>query len=363
MSLPRRASIRLVILSVCFCLTSAASADRQSADARLALLRETLAYPGISAAVAVDGEIVWSGAAGYADVEAQTASTPGTVYRLGSVSKVVTAAAVALLVQSGKLDLDAPVQRYVPEFPEKELGPITTRLLAGHLSGLPHYGIPDTPDTRRPNYDNVIDAMAEYKDRRQLSAPGAQFRYSTYGWSLISAVVERAAGEPFPTYLHRAVFTPLHMNSTRVERAGETVPSLTHFYQTADNGVPEPLPAMFVSYKWAGGGMLSNVEDLVRFGSAWLPGSTMFSEETMQLVFTSQATSDGEATGTGIGWRIDTDPAGRTVYHHGGAIAGGRAFVLIRPGDRAVAAILGNQLGKNNFDLPDANLLIDLVLE
>ena len=340
-----------------------ASADNSAADAHLASLRESYSNPGMSAAVAVAGQIVWSGAAGYADVAAELPATPETVYRLGSVSKVVTAAAVALLVQSGKLDLDAPVQRYVPEFPEKEHGVITTRLLAGHLSGLPHYGIPDTPDTRRPNYDNVIDAMAEYKNRRQLTQPGAEFRYSTYGYSLISAVVERAAGEPFPDYLQHAVFTPRQMNATRVERAGEAVPALTRFYEPGEHGAPELVPDIFVSYKWAGGGMLSTVEDLVRFGSAWLPGSTMFTEETLRTVFTSQRTVDGKETATGIGWRIESDDAGRKVYHHGGAIAGGRAFILIRPDDRAVAAVLTNQLGRNNVNLSDANRLIDLVLK
>ncbi len=353
----------LLVLCAALLVQAPVFADAAKAQAKLDSIRERFGYPGISAAVAVNGTMVWADASGYSDLANKIEATPGTVYRLGSVSKMQAVAAVALLVQERKLDLDAPVQRYVPEYPEKDKGPITTRLLAGHLSGIPHYRLGDKKDTERPDYDNVIAAIAEYGDKPQMFVPGTQYQYSTYGFNLISAVVERAAGKPYPEYMHDAVWAPLGMKNTRVERFGENVPNLTNFYELSDAGEPVLAGAMHVSYKWAGGGTLSTVEDLVRFGSAWLPMSAMFTAETRTLVFTSQRTSDGKETGVGIGWRIAKNNVGRTVYHHSGTIPGGRACLVIRPDDGAVAAVLGNMLGKGNFDMPEVIGLADALLE
>lgn len=341
-----------------------AAADAAKASAYLDGLRETMLYPGMSASIAVDGNIAWTAGSGFADTASGAEATPQTVYRLGSVSKMVTAAAVALLVQEGKLDLDAPVQQYVPEYPEKKQGVVTTRLLAAHLSGIPHYQAGDKQDTDRPNYDSVIAAMAEYKDKPLRFAPGTREQYSTYAYSLLSAVVERAAGIAFPDYLQEAIFGPLGMTNSRVERAGESVPGIATFYDFTGRTEISPLPLMFVSYKWAGGGMLSTVEDLVRFGSAWLPGSTMFKPETLTLVFTPVKLADGTEADVGVGWRVDTlKDNGKLAYHHGGAIGGGRAFIAVFPEERVVVSMLANLLGKQNFDLRHAAELLDAFRE
>lgn len=352
---------RMFLLFIACLSPVLATADASKANAYLDELRARGGFPSVSASIAVDGAIVWTDSSGFADIASETEATPQTVYRLGSVSKMVAAAAVALLVQDGKLDLDAPVQQYVPEYPVKEQGVVTTRLLAAHLSGVPHYQAGDKQDTQRPNYDSVIAAMAEYKDKPLLFAPGTKEQYSTYGYNLISAVVERAAGKPFPDYLQEAVFGPLGMASSRCERTSETVPGIATFYDFTGRTEISPLPPMFLSYKWAGGGMLSTVEDLARFGTAWLPGSTLFTPETLALVFTSQKTNAGEETGVGIGWRlVKNAETGRVAYHHGGAIGGGRAFIAVLPEERVVVSILANLLAKdNNFDLPQALELVD----
>lgn len=356
---------RCVLLCVVCVLPAVAGADAAKASAYLDTIKTNGDFPGVSASIAVNGEIVWADSTGYADIASKTDATPQTVYRLGSVSKVVTAAAVALLVQEGKLDLDAPVQQYVPEYPVKEQGTVTTRLLVAHLSGIPHYQAGDKQDTHRTNYDNVIAAIAEYGDKPLLFVPGTRDQYSTYGYNLVSAVVERAAGKPFPDYLQEAVFAPLNMSSSRVERANEAVPGIATFYDFTGRTEISPLPTLYLSYKWAGGGMLSTVEDLAKFGSAWLPGSTMFTPETLALVFTSQKTTDGEEIGVGIGWRIARNPeTGRVAYHHGGAIGGGRAFIAVLPEEGAVISILANLLAKrDNFDLRQALALLDAFRE
>jgi len=148
--------------------------------------------PGLSAAVAVDGEIVWAEGFGWADVESRTPVTPLTRFRLGALSKPLTAAAAALLHDRGRLDLDAPVQRYVPAYPDKRWT-VTTRQLLGDVAGV-HRIRGDNNDAMPNQHCESLDAaVAMLADDQLLFEPGTQHRYSIWGWVLVSAVIEGAA--------------------------------------------------------------------------------------------------------------------------------------------------------------------------
>ena len=286
----------------------------------------------------VDGKLVWSEGFGYADVARKIPVTAQTQFRIGSVSKPITAAAVALLYEQGKLDLDAPVQRYVPSFPDKGI-PITTRQLAGHLAGIRHYRGDEFLLNR--HFSTVLAGLAIFQNDSLLFPPGTKFSYSTYGWNLISAVVEAAAGQDFLSYMTRNVFRPLGMAHTAPDRVDSLMPNRTRFYEYgADSGFV-PAPAVDNSYKWAGGGFVSTAEDLVKFGSAMLrPG--FLKAETLELLFTSQKTTGGEPTGYGIGWFVSTDSLGhRWVFHGGSSVGGSTAFGVDRD-SRVVVAITSN---------------------
>ncbi|HEX6643571.1 MAG TPA: serine hydrolase domain-containing protein, partial [Gemmatimonadales bacterium] len=146
--------------------------------------------PGVSITVMRDGRIVWSEGIGWADLEQRVPVTPLTRFRVGSVSKSLTAAAVGLLVERGRLDLDAPVQRYVPAFPEKRY-PITTRLVAGHLAGIRHYAGNEFLSMRP--YASVTEGLEIFQHDSLLFHPGTRYLYSSYGWNLVSAVIEGAS--------------------------------------------------------------------------------------------------------------------------------------------------------------------------
>jgi CubicO group peptidase (beta-lactamase class C family) len=149
--------------------------------------------PGLAVAVGMDGEVVWSAGFGYADLEQGVAVDPAaTLFRIGSVIKPMTAHAVAQLVHAGKLDLDAPVQDYVPGFPHKR-APVTTRHLLAHLSGIRHYGGDEF--LGRDKYETVNAGLAIFKDDPLLHEPGERYLYSSYGYNLAGAVVEGAAGQ------------------------------------------------------------------------------------------------------------------------------------------------------------------------
>ncbi len=294
--------------------------------------------PGFALAVAVDGKLVWSEAFGYADLDAKRPATTATQFRIGSVSKPLTADAVAQLYEAGKLDLDAPVQRYVATFPDKG-APITTRLLGGHLAGIRHYQGNEFLLNQR--FPTVTAGLAIFQNDPLVAPPGTRYSYSTYGFDLISAVVEGASGEQFLAYMSRHVFTPLGMTSTAPDKNDSLIPNRTRFYQRTGSGEFVPAPTVDNSYKWAGGGFLSTAEDLVRFGSAHLsPGH--LKAATLALLFTPQHTTSGEATPYGIGWFVATDTLGHRTAYHGGSSVGGTTMFGIDRDSRVVIALVTN---------------------
>ena len=315
--------------------------------------------PGFSVAVAVDGRVAWSEGFGMADAEQYVSVTPMTRFRLGSVSKVLTAAAVARLVEERRLDLDAPVQQYVPGFPKKPW-PITTRQLTSHTAGIRHYaGDFQGVLSSAPHFDSVTKGLTIFQDDPLLFEPGTSYSYSSYGWNLVSAVVEGASRTEFLTYMQREIFEPLNLRNTAADHVDAIIPHRTGFYRRREDGTLVHASYQDNSYKWAGGGFLSNAEDLVRFGSAHLrPG--FFSQRTLDLLFTSQRLRSGKDTGVGIAWRIGTDAKGRRIFHHGGSIDGGRAMVMMFPESRVVVAMLANLLA--DFGELDAQRLGDLFI-
>ena len=186
-----------------------------------------LGAPGASVTVIKDGAVVWSEGFGWADMEQRVAVTPLTKFRIGSVSKSLTSIALGLLVQEGKLDLDAPIQRYVPAFPQKQ-APITLRELAGHIAGIRHYRGNEMLIQR--HYATVTEALDIFQNDTLLFTPGTRFSYSSYGFNLLSAAMERAAGEPFVQLMSQRVFEPMGLRHTVAEYPDSLIPFRAHFY-------------------------------------------------------------------------------------------------------------------------------------
>jgi CubicO group peptidase (beta-lactamase class C family) len=338
----RMAAAALVVPAPCLSRPAApvlAPYAEAMAQAR-AIVRERLLprIPGLQVAVGVNGRLVWSEGFGYADRERNIPVTNETQFRIGSASKPLTAAAVALLYEQGRLDLDAAVQRYVPSFPEQGY-PITTRQLAGHLAGIRNYRGDEWLLNR--HFNRVRDGLTLFERDTLLSRPGTRFAYSSYGWNLIAAVVEGASGQDFLSYMSVAVFGPLGMTHTAPDRTDSVIPHRTHFYDADSAAGFVTAPAVDNSYKWAGGGFLSSAEDLVKFGSALLePG--LLKAQTLDLLFTSQKTTAGEVTGYGIGWFVTTDGLGHRWCSTAAPRSAGRWCSAWTRDSRVVIAILSN---------------------
>jgi len=295
--------------------------------------------PGLSLTVAMDGKIVYSEGFGFADLEERVPVWPTTKFRIGSISKPLTAVGLMELVEAGKVDLDAPVQKYVPSFPDKG-SPITVRMVAGHLAGIRHYK--DEGEVLiQKHYDNVLDGLKIFENDRLVSPPGAEFHYSSYGFNLLSAVIESASGQKFLDYMQEHVFDSIGLAHTTADQNTKIVEERSRFYEKEKDGTLENAPYVDNSYKWAGGGFLSTSEDLVRFGTALLqPG--VLKEATLKDMFTPQQTKSGKPIEYGIGWFVRKSKSGKLIYEHSGGSVGGTSQLIIYPETHAVVALTTN---------------------
>lgn len=328
--------------------------------------------PGLSIAIGKDENMIWSEGFGFADVENRVPVTPLTRFRSGSISKTKTASAMGVLIEQGKLDSDASVYEYLPDYPEKKYD-FTTSQVAGHIAGIRHYASGSDEFLSNVRYADVQSTLSIFNEDPLLFEPGTDYSYSTFGWSVVSAVLEEASGENYLTLMQREVFEPLGMRYTVADYADSLISHRTSYYErsggassyrTSQNGESDSRPgellnAPFVdnSNKWAGGGYLSTPEDLVRFGFGHFKGSGYLDDETLELLQTSQYTSDGEETGYGIGWSIGTiagtDIA--TVGHNGGSVGGTSRFLIV-PEEGWVIAIQAN-LTNTPFGQLDQDIL------
>lgn len=325
--------------------TPALESSRETARARVEALRRTAEIPGLAVAVGRDGRTIWSEGFGLADLETRAPVTTDTRFRAASVSKVLTVAALARLVDDGELDLDAPVARWLPELPAA-VGRITLRQLAGHLGGIRHYERKDFgPDgIDRRSFESLADALEIFVDDPLIAEPGTEYRYSTFGYTLLGAVMERVTGKDFLTIMEDRVFGPLGMTDSGGDVVERVVPHRAALYQQVDRGEAARPSPDDPSYKWPGGGLLTSAEDLVRFGLAHLrPG--YLSEATLAQIFVPQSDGAGVGTGVGVGWRIGRDWRGRPIYHHSGSMSGARSSIVLYPEEGLVAAIVTNMSG------------------
>ncbi len=300
-------------------------------------------FPGMAVAAAVEGQLIWSEAVGFADLEQRVPMWPHSRFRIASISKPITAAAAAKLHSQGRLDVDASVHQYVPDFPQKRW-PVTTRQLGAHLGGIRSYR-PGEMLSAIP-YATVSDGLDIFATDSLMHEPGTRFLYSSYGWNLISAVVEGAAGEPFLDHMQQEVFLPFGMLNTVADHPDKLIAHRVRFYIRSEEGLLLNAPFVDNSYKWAGGGFLSTPIDVVRFGIAHLD-STFLDNAAKELLFTEQLTNTGEPTGYAFGWNVETRADNLRYFSHSGGAIGGTSRLVLQPDTGVVVAAMINMSNAN----------------
>ena len=307
----------------------AGAVEKARRRARATIVAENV--PGLSIAVASDGQIVWAEGFGFASVEKRAPVTPRTRFRTGSVSKTMTAAALALLLDRGRLDLDAPVQTYVPTYPQKQWT-VTPRQLMGDVAGVHRIRGDSNDNLPRGRCDSLDQALKIFDTEPLLFEPGTQYKFSTHGWILLSAVVEGAAEEPFTTFMSREVFAPLGMERTVLEGTDKDSDDVSNLQGAS---------ATDYGCFFGAGGYVSTPSDLVRLGSAMMTPD-LLEAETITLFQTPLKLKSGASTGFALGWKVETIPlAGKPtpVVRHRASLIGSALSLSLFPDLGLVVAV------------------------
>jgi serine beta-lactamase-like protein LACTB, mitochondrial len=330
---------------------------KQSAVAEEALKvgRDKTNAPAFSAALSIDGKLVWRGAVGMADVEQRLKADYDTRFRIGSTSKAVTAAGVGVLIDQGKLRLDQPIAG----FPQA----VTLGQVMSHRAGIRNYGLclcfPVWEHQNRRHFRNINEQVAVVKNSPLLFKPGTNFAYTSLGYNLTGAAIEQASGQPFGAFMDQAVFKPLGMIRTSLSEAGAA-----GFYE-AEPGRYKPAFAVDNSIRWPSGGIVSTPSDMVALGNVMLD-DRLLSAATRKLLLAVPAegrTDDGRIYAYGwrhSDWTLYNGTLKLDSYHHNGTAVGSTSVFVVLPEKRIVLSLMMNKGGEN---VDDASAVADQILE
>jgi CubicO group peptidase (beta-lactamase class C family) len=311
---------------------------------KLRMAKEHL--PGLSLAVLKNGRVVKLKGYGYADLELRVAASPETVYGIGSITKQFTAAAVLLLVQEGRINLDDAISKYISSAPEAWKD-ITIRNLLTHTSGLPREGIPTSDKTMFADYTEE-ELLKSAIEQHLLSVPGAKYSYGNLEYDLLAIIVERVSGKSYPDFLQERIFRPLGMTSTRVDDRRAIVPNRARAYLWTSGSLqrcePQVSPTMFIG----SGSMISTAADLARWDTA-LNSDAVLSATSRKAMWTPAKLADGTNTDYGFGWVISS-VKGHADIHHNGAMNGFVGNISRFLDDRLTVIVLVNQSGLSNTE-------------
>jgi CubicO group peptidase (beta-lactamase class C family) len=361
--LPAPWALALLVSSHAHAATATVSSAQLAAIRRLvhAALDSTGA-PGASFAIGLGGKVVWSEGFGYADLENKVLAEPNTAYRTASIGKSMTATAAYELVEQGKLDLDQPVQKYCPKFPEKPW-PVTARRLIEHTSGIRHYEAAtlDAESFITRHYDRVSDALEIFAADSLRLRPGSDWLYTTWGYVLLGCVLEGASHEEYRALMRRLIFDPAGMKDTRDDDPRALVPHRAKGY-VIENGALRNSRWADMSAKLPAGGWLTTAPDLVRFMNAWM-AAKLVSRADMDTMLAVCRLNDGSTVDQfGHGWFID-DYHGMKAGTYGGGTAQVSGVVFFVPArDLSVAGIFNLENIPGGKRIALAERIADVVL-
>ena len=356
-SLKRKPAPGLLLIWLSFTVLSAtgyASREPQSQESRVIEIDRLMAQnyetnkPGAALLVSKNGEVILKKGYGMANLEHGIPAGPGTVFRLASLTKVFTSAAIFMLMERGRLNLEDDIRKSLPDFPG-EAGTITVANLLSHTSGLGEYlDRPDNMQWVRNEY-TLEQLIRSVKDKETMFAPGEKDVYSNSNYILLGAIIEKVSGSSYGEFIRTQIFEPLGMKDSYYDDSREIVPGRAAPYEPF-RGKNDALDwnlftnARFytMSSLYAAGGCLSTVEDLFKFQQA-LAGETLLKKETVKLSLEPVKLADGHPGKTSRGgWQLDTVQGHRAVMK-GGALPGVCTWLVTLPDDGITVILLSNR--------------------
>ena len=289
-----------------------------------------------SVLVAQNGQILLDEGFGMADKEAGLPNSPDNQYRIGSLTKQFTAAAILRLQEDGLLNVQDPVAKYLPDYPNGE--GITIHQLLIHASGIPNYeqrrDLPEVVQTPI----GLDDLIASFSSQPLEFSPGQGYSYSSSGYVLLTKIIEVVSGQPYADYIQEQIFSPAGMNDSGYDYLDPTLPNPAVGYMLTNRG---PQRAILTDSSWpsGAGALYSTVGDLYRWDHA-LYGNDILAQESLDAMFTPWIDT-GQGADYGYGWDIGST-MGRPSIAHGGGIFGFASYMVRFPEDNAVIIVLSN---------------------
>lgn len=287
--------------------------------------------PGASVLVLRDGEPILRRSYGLANIEEHVAAMPAVNYRLASVTKQFTAAAILLLAEDGKLQLDDPIRKWLPTLPDAT-DAITIRQVLSHMSGLIDYEDVIPPTMTAQLHDTDVLKILESQNRTYFP-PGTGYRYSNSGYALLALIVGRASGTDFASFLRERIFKPLGMNNTVAYEEDISTVANRAFGYSETNGSWARTDQSQTSAVLGDGGIYSSIDDLAKWDAA-LYDERLLSDESRKLAFTPVTPTDDPSVEYGMGWRITAE----TLWHSGETM--GFRNVIVRYPQRHMSVIV-----------------------
>jgi len=318
-------------------------AAQQNVDDFIKEQMRDLQIPGLSVAVIKGGKILKEKGYGLADVETNTPATPQTAYKAASLSKQFIGAAIMLLVQDGKLQLDDRASKFLDTVPDTWKD-ITIRELLTHTSGIVRDPVDYDPYRAQP----ITDVIRSAHSLPLNSQPGEKWLYSNIGYYVLAQIITKASGKPWDQFIAERLFTPAGMVSTRTTTNTGIIPNRA-------NGYTRDGEALINAENWIAmrpsGAFLSTVDDLAKW-DAFLDTTSILTPSTRQQLWTRVKLNDQTSEDYGFGWYVQSF-LGRARIHHDGQFPGFRADYERFPDDKLTVIILANsdKAGLESFAL------------
>lgn len=297
---------------------------------------------GATVTVGIKDKIVMSKGYGLIDIENKIKTQPYHKYRIYSISKHITAIAAAKLAEEGKLDLDAPIVKYIP-FINDKLKKVTTRQLVGHIAGVRSYREGEWQKVSSGVCISPFESILSFQNDELLFKPGDKYSYTSFGYVLLSAVIEKASNKSFVESVNETFFTPLGIKDLTLDNSNEADFLRAKPYEYYKEKM---YPARYANNtcKFGGGGFTTSTPSIVKFNLALLNGKIV-NDKTLKTIFTSIKLNNGKETGYGFGLQFEKDKSGRKFAWHSGRSRGGRNALVIYPKEKVVVAISSNTNG------------------
>ena len=296
-------------------------------------------FLGISTGVLSEKCGSWVSTAGFLNKRSQEKPNKSSQFRIASVSKPMTAIAILQLYEKGEIDLDVPIQNYLSEFPKKEKGDITIRQLLNHTSGISYYQS-NFESVHFTRYENCIEAIDKFKNRELVHNPGSEFLYSSYGYTLLGAIIEKVSGMSYQKYMLENIWYPAKMENTDIEDSNVEYENKADVYIKLGSSFYR-FPQNDLSHTYSGGGIQSTAEDMLKFGKAILNYELINRKTTEMMIQLSNENNNKEYV---LGWDSWVTPEQGKVIQHNGKQIGCSSFFRIFFDKKVVVATLANNM-------------------